>query len=102
VNNELQAICKELGLPKVSMYWARHSWATLGAELDIPKETIGAALGHSNKTVTDIYINFDRNKIDRANRQVLDFVLYNKKQQDMFDLIRQLNDKVDIMTKYGG
>lgn len=102
VNNELQAICKELGLPKVSMYWARHSWATLGAELDIPKETIGAALGHSNKTVTDIYINFDRNKIDRANRQVLDFVLYNKKQQDMFDLIRQLNDKVSNMTKYGG
>ena len=32
--------------PKLSTYWARHSWATLAAELDIPKETISAGLGH--------------------------------------------------------
>jgi len=94
VNKELQAICKELGLPRVSMYWTRHSWATIAAEMDIPRDTIGAALGHGGGTVTDIYINFDRNKIDRANRQVLDYVLYNKKQQDVYDLIRQLNENV--------
>ena len=99
VNNELQAVCKEIGLPKVSMYWARHSWATIAAQMDVPKDTIGAALGHSNKTVTDIYINFDRNKIDRANRQVLDYVLYDKKPQDMFELIRQLNENVAKMAK---
>lgn len=60
--------------PKLSSYWARHTWANIAASLDIPKETIGAALGHSSHSVTDIYINFDRKKIDEANRKVIDFV----------------------------
>lgn len=30
--------------PHISSYWARHSWATIAASLDIPKETIAAAL----------------------------------------------------------
>lgn len=60
----------------LTTYWARHSWATIAASLDIPKETIAAALGHSGHTVTDIYIEFDRSKIDVANRRVLNWVLY--------------------------
>jgi hypothetical protein len=43
--------------------------------MDIPKETIGKALGHGRKSVTDIYIDFDQSKIDEANRQVMDYVL---------------------------
>ena len=66
-------------LPKISTYWARHSWATIAASLDIPKETIAHALGHGNNTVTDIYIEFDQRKVDAANRMVLDWVLYGKK-----------------------
>lgn len=66
-------------MPSVTTYWARHSWATIAAELDIPKETISAALGHGGSTVTDIYINFDRRKIDDANRKVIDYVLYDKR-----------------------
>jgi integrase len=58
--------------PDISMYWARHSWATLAAYLDIPKETIAAALGHGGRDVTDIYIRFDEKKIDEANRKVID------------------------------
>lgn len=65
--------------PKISTYWARHSWATIAASLDIPKETIAAALGHGGNTVTDIYIDFDQRKVDEANRRVLDWVLYGKK-----------------------
>ena len=99
VNNELQAIAADLGLPKISTNWMRHTWATIAAELDIPKDTIARAAGHSSKTVTDIYINFDMTKIDRANRQILDYVLYDKKPQDMFDLIRQLNENVSKMTQ---
>jgi integrase len=60
--------------PELTSYWARHTWATIAAELDIPKETIAKALGHSDNSVTDIYINFDRNKIDEANRKVIDYV----------------------------
>ena len=60
----------------LTTYWARHSWATIAASLDIPKETIAAALGHSGHTVTDIYIEFDKRKVDVANRRVLNYVLY--------------------------
>lgn len=66
-------------IPDISTYSARHSWATIAAELDIPKETIAAALGHGRETVTDIYIDFDRKKVDQANRKVIDFVLYDRR-----------------------
>lgn len=58
--------------PELSSYWARHTWATIAAGLDIPKETISAALGHATNSVTDIYIKFDNRKIDAANRRVID------------------------------
>lgn len=58
----------------LTTYWARHTWATIAASLDIPKETIAHALGHGNDTVTDIYIDFDKRKVDEANRKVLDYV----------------------------
>lgn len=66
----------EGAFPGVTSYWARHTWATIACYLDIPKETIAAALGHSSNTVTDIYIDFDQRKVDQANRRVLDWVLY--------------------------
>lgn len=65
--------------PQLSQYWCRHTWATTAAELDIPKETIAAGLGHSGNTVTDIYINFNERKVDEANRRIIDFVLYGKR-----------------------
>lgn len=61
--------------PELSSYWSRHTWATIAAELDIPKETISEALGHSiGSEVTSIYIKFDRKKVDEANRKVIDYV----------------------------
>lgn len=65
----------------ISIYWARHSWATIASQLDIPKEVISAALGHGSVGVTDIYIDFDARKVDRANRMVLDYVLYDKREK---------------------
>ena len=99
VNNELQTIAKDLGLPKISTNWMRHSWATIAAELDIPNDTIAAAAGHSRKTVTDIYINFDRTKIDRANRQVLDYVLYDRKPEDAYKMIQRLTEMVEDLRR---
>lgn len=61
---------------KLSWYWARYSWATYAAELDIPKDTISEALGHSHGAkVTGIYIKYNRDKVDAANRKVIDYVL---------------------------
>ncbi len=71
-------LVRESAFKGITTYVARHSWATIAAELDIPKETIAAALGHGGNTVTDIYIRYDRKKIDDANRRVIDYVLYGK------------------------
>lgn len=62
---------------KLTWYWARYSWATYAAELDIPKDTISEALGHSHGAkVTGIYIKYNRDKVDAANRRVIDYVLH--------------------------
>ena len=68
---------KEGAFPFLSTYYTRHTWATLAAYLEIPKETIAAALGHGKKDVTDIYISFDQKKIDEANRRVIDYLNQN-------------------------
>lgn len=67
--------------PDIVWYTARRSWATIAAELDIPKETIGKALGHSewDNSTTDLYISFDNKKIDDANRKVIDYLNSDKK-----------------------
>lgn len=61
--------------PNLTTYWARHTWATMAAQLEVPKETIAAALGHGGNSVTDIYIDFDQRKVDQANRRVIDCCL---------------------------
>lgn len=66
----------------LSSYYARHTWATTAAFLDIPKETIAAALGHEmGNTTTAIYINFDQRKVDDANRIVIDHLNYARKRK---------------------
>ena len=58
----------------LSTYWARHTWATLASSIRIPKEVISASLGHSTGSITDIYIEFDQSRIDRANRRLIDYL----------------------------
>lgn len=65
--------------PDLSTYWARHSWSTIAYSIDIPKDIISQALGHSSgNAITEIYIERDQKKVDEANRRVLDWVLYGK------------------------
>lgn len=64
----------------ITSYWARYSWATYAADLDIPKDTISEALGHKyGSAITGVYIKFSRDKIDAANRRVIDYLLTGKK-----------------------
>lgn len=62
--------------PDCSSNWARHTWATLAAELDIPDPTISLGMGHvsAGHRTTAFYIKRDERKIDEANRQVIDYV----------------------------
>ena len=66
--------------PDLSTYYARHSWASIAAELDIPIETISHALGHKiGSPVTAIYVAYSQRKVDDANRKVIDYLNADKK-----------------------
>lgn len=75
VNKKGKKIFKPL-FPNLSIYWARHSWASVAAELGVADEVISQALGHSTTNpTTAIYINRNRDKIDEANRKVIDAII---------------------------
>ena len=68
----------------LTSYFARHSWATAAYEIGISKDIIAQALGHSDgHDTTNIYIKEDVRKVDKANRKVLDWVLYGKNATDL-------------------
>jgi integrase len=77
-NKMLKAVAVRAGLEcagNITTYWARHSWATLAANIDTPIEVISAALGHSyGSSTTAVYIDFNMEKVDRANRRLIDLV----------------------------
>ena len=72
LKREGEAICSDL-----STYWARHTWGTIAAQLDVPLDVIARAMGHSwvENTVTSIYIAYDMRKVDAANRKVIDAIV---------------------------
>lgn len=59
-----------------SSNWARHTWATMCAELDVPDPTISLGMGHriAGHRTTAIYIKRDQRKVDEANRKVIDYI----------------------------
>jgi integrase len=76
INRHLKDIASDLGLPPITTYTARYTWATLAASIDVPIEVISQALGHTyGMAVTLGYIMPDRRKVDEANSKVLAEVL---------------------------
>lgn len=75
-NYQLALLGKLLGLQeRLSSYAARHTWATTAYYCEIHPGIISEAMGHSSITVTETYLKpFQDQKIDEANRQVIDFV----------------------------
>lgn len=73
LDENLQRIAQEHNLPSLTSYVARHSWATYASELDISRDIISHALGH-HVNVTDTYIRFNYEKVDEANRRVIDYL----------------------------
>lgn len=60
----------------LSSYAARHSWATTARDLDIPLSVISSGMGHSSERTTRVYLaQLDNNKIDMANRRVINLLL---------------------------
>lgn len=79
LKHRLKKLGDMIGCPGITFYWARYSWATYASKLDISDSTISKALGHSSTTLAEKrYISFDWSKVDKANRRVIDYVLYGK------------------------
>ena len=61
--------------PDCSSGWSRHTWATIAAELDIPGDVISFGMGHkAGHRTTAIYIHRNLQKLDEANRKVIDYI----------------------------
>lgn len=77
VNTELAKRAKRLGIPhRVSMYWARHTFASLAYELGVSIELVSAALGHSyGAAVTMGYVDVKQRQVDEVQRRIVDCVL---------------------------
>ena len=84
----------DIVVPDITMYWGRHSWATIASSLHIPLDTIGIGLGHAQHSVTEIYVERDPAFIDEANRAVLDWVLYGKKNGVVVEQVDLTNYRV--------
>ena len=73
VNQCLKEIGRMLGLKTpLTMYVARHSWASLAKSREVPLSVISDGLGHASERVTRIYLStLDMNAVDEANRMII-------------------------------
>ena len=76
VNRNLQEIGRLLGLElPLTSYVARHSWASIAYNSNIPVAVISEGLGHDSEKTTRIYLSsLNADIIDEANKMILDFV----------------------------
>lgn len=66
-------------MPGVTTYWARHSWASLAVELDIPDRVVFMGLAHKQGKLSDeTYITMRNRKLDLANRKIIDYIIGKK------------------------
>ena len=73
INRHLKDIGKGLGLHQpLTMYCARHSWASIAHEEGIPLSIISEGMGHDSEKTTQIYlVSLKTEVIDKANRKIL-------------------------------
>ena len=73
VNNCLKKIATLAAIPvQLTMYVARHSWASAAKSKNIPISVISEGMGHDSEMTTQIYLaSLDTTVVDRANAQIL-------------------------------
>lgn len=76
VNSCLRRLGKRLNLPvPLTMYVARHTWASTAHRENIPISVISEGMGHTSEKTTRIYLDsLDANVIDEANRMILGLI----------------------------
>lgn len=73
VNSKLRKLGEQLGLSiPLTTYVARHAWASIARNRNIPLSTISEAMGHDSEKTTRIYLaSLDTSAVDKANSQIL-------------------------------
>lgn len=73
VNNKLKKVAEMAGLPvPLTMYVARHAWASIARSKHIPLSVISEGMGHDSEATTQIYLaSLDTSVIDEANELIL-------------------------------
>lgn len=73
INRKLKVIGNKLRLPiPLTMYCARHSWASIAKSKNIPISVISEGMGHDSEMTTQIYLSsLDTVAVDRANKLIL-------------------------------
>ena len=73
VNRNLKVIGRmaHLSIP-LTMYVARHSWASIAYRKNVPLSVISEGMGHDSETTTQIYLaTIQTNLVDRANQRII-------------------------------
>lgn len=73
INQRLKEVAKMAGVEvPVTMYVARHSWASAAQAKGIPLSVISEGMGHDRETTTRIYLaSLDTSVVDKANDIIL-------------------------------
>lgn len=72
VNRNLAKIANMIGVTELTMYVARHSWASIAQSENIPLNIISSGMGHTSENTTRIYLAFICTEaVDSANAQIL-------------------------------
>ncbi len=73
INYNLKKIGEAIGLSiPLTMYVARHSWASAASQSNIPLHVISQCLGHDSEHTTQIYLSsIDVNQMDEANDKII-------------------------------
>ena len=72
INNALHELGKFIGVQNLTMYVARHSWASACKASNIPISVISEGMGHDSEETTRIYLaQLDTSVVDKANRKII-------------------------------
>ena len=73
INTSLKKVATLAGISvQLTMYVARHSWASAAKSKNIPISVISEGMGHDSEMTTQIYLaSLDTAVVDRANAQIL-------------------------------
>lgn len=77
INRYLKQLGRELGFSKpLTLYVARHAWASIAKSKNIPLSVISEGMGHESEATTRIYLaSLDTKAVDKANLVIV-FAFY--------------------------